>query len=120
MCIIGNEMIVCVFYKRIVYKCTLGTPHLVTCNHCGVQLSRGSTTAPKEKWHNKIMDNHLKRVHPDIMKEVCEARGNKGEKVKDLRDETARGLFQSLICAIGKRRMPSYHRLDIKTEIGQP
>ena len=29
MCIIGNEMIVCVFYKRIVYKCTLGTPCLV-------------------------------------------------------------------------------------------
>ena len=65
----------------------------MTCNHCGVQLSRGSTTAPKEKWHNKIIDNHLKRVHPDIMKEVCEARGNKGEKVKDLRDETARGAI---------------------------
>ena len=39
------------------------------------------------------MDNHLKRVHPDIMKEVCEARGNKGENVKDLRDETARGAI---------------------------
>ena len=27
------------------------------------------------------------------MKEVYEARGNKGEKVKDLRDETARGAI---------------------------
>ena len=53
------------------------------------------------------------------MKEVYEARGNKWEKVKDLRDETARGLFQSSTCTIEKRRMPSYHRLDIKTEIGQ-
>ena len=91
MYIIGNEMIVCVFYKRIVYKCTLGTPRLVTCNHCGVQLTRGSITAPKEKWHNKIMNNHLKRVHPNIMKEVCEARDNKGEKAKDPKDETVRG-----------------------------
>ena len=65
----------------------------MTCNHCGVQLSRGSTTAPKEKSHNKIMDNHLKRVYPDIMKDVCETRGNKEEKVKDLRDETARGAI---------------------------
>ena len=43
---------------------------------------QGSTTASKEKWHIKIIDNHLKRVHPDIMKEVHQARGNKGEKVK--------------------------------------
>ena len=72
---------------------TLGTPRLVTCNHCGVQLSRGGPMAPKNKWHNKTMDNHLKRIHPEKMKEVGEARGTLVEKPTDLKDETARGCI---------------------------
>ena len=49
--------------------------------------------APKQKWHNKTMDNHLKRLHPEKMKEVCEARASSGEKVEDPRDETVRGTI---------------------------
>ena len=49
--------------------------------------------APKQKWHNKTMDNHLKRLHPDKMKEVSESRATIGEKPMDPRDETVRGCI---------------------------
>ena len=49
--------------------------------------------APKNKWHNKTMDNHLKRVHPEKMKEVSEARATIGERPRDPRDETKRGCI---------------------------
>ena len=49
--------------------------------------------ALKEKWHNKSMENHLKHVHPEKMREVTEVRAATGEKAKDPRDETVRGTI---------------------------
>ena len=49
--------------------------------------------APKNKWHNKTMNVHLQRMHPEQMQEVVEARITTSERKRDKRDESARGCI---------------------------
>ena len=49
--------------------------------------------APKNKWHNKTMNSHLQRMHPEQMQEVVEARVTTGERRRDAKDESARGCI---------------------------
>ena len=42
-----------------------GFPHIVICNHCSINVRRGSPEAKRGTWSLRNMENHLERKHAD-------------------------------------------------------
>ena len=68
------------------------------CNHCGAEIRRGKVGSAKKDCGNRGMQQHLERLHKEVMAAITEARAKITAeamgKEYDPKDETVRGSVQ--------------------------